>query len=192
VIQVAGALQFQVYQPSDKSATAIFSAGRGNLSAYEYSEQGPEVNFIYIGGAGTGTTRTFREHGLPTSIVRWGARIEDFIDGPDSTDITELDQAIDAELDQHAEQSSLSLTPMDTDALAFLDDYGLGDKVTAIVDGEPIQDIVREVHITLTPDGAEQITPTIGTPGQSNNSAALGVFDELRRLQARVKKLEGR
>jgi hypothetical protein len=45
-----------------------------------------------------------------------------------------------------------------------------------------IQDIVREVKISITPEG-ESISPMVGT-SDSNNNAILGIFDKMKKLQA--------
>ncbi len=163
IVQSGSDIEFQVYQPTDKTATIIFSEELGNLRAYEYSVEAAEANYFIAGGGGEGVARTFQEKGDSQSIVDWG-RIEQFRDRRDTTDTDELIQTIDEELLSKAEKTNLSTTPINTDAIAFLTDYGLGDKVTVMVDGEAIQDVIREVKITLTRDKGEVVTPTIGTP----------------------------
>lgn len=189
IAQAGSGLEFQVYQPTDKTATAVFSAGLGNLEGFEYSEEDAELNYVYCGGGGEGTSRTFAEKGDSTSIIDDG-RIEFFKDQRNTTDPTELTQAIDEELAQKAEKTSLGISPIDTQAVSFMTDYQLGDKVTVIVDDTSIQDVVREVSISITNEG-EVIKPLIGVPGSIRPEVS-NVFRQLRELKARINNLERR
>jgi prophage tail gpP-like protein len=110
-----------------------------------------------------------------------------FKDRRDTDDPAELQQAIDEELAERAERAGLSISPVDTEGLRFGVDYDLGDRVTVMVDGTPVRDLLREVKFTLTGEG-ETVTPTVGTP--SHPGAALGIFEQLRRLRSRVSGLE--
>lgn len=189
VVQSGTDLEFRVYTPTDKTATAIFSAGLGNLLAYTYSQEAPDANYIIAGGSGEGNARTIEERGDSSSITTYG-RIESFLDRRDISSASELRQAIEAELDERADRTTLSITPIDTEALAYLDGYTLGDKVTVVVGSTTIQDVVREVHLVLTPDGGEVVTPVIGTPGAQREN--LRFFDGLDRADRRIRNLERR
>lgn len=132
VVQNGNAMQFQVYQPTDKTTSVIFSPLLGNLIDFDYTETAPQANYVIAGGTGQGADRTTVESGDSTSIATYG-RIEEFLDQRDTTDPTQLQQAIIAELSQKANQTNLSMTAMDTDGMAFVRDYNLGDKVTVIL-----------------------------------------------------------
>jgi hypothetical protein len=223
IVQVGKNLEFQVYEPSDKTKTAIFSPLLGNLREFEYSSDDAEANYVIVGGQGEGTARTFVERGDSASITKYG-RIESFLDRRDTTDSTELNQAIDEELAQKAEQMSLSISPIDTEQLQFGRDYGLGDKVSVVITHpneiveveeinyfiseyqavpfqnerirkiqekiDVIQDVVREVKISITPEG-ESVVPSVGTP-ESLSSSILGIFDAVKKLHKRISNLERR
>lgn len=132
LIQNEDSLQFQVYQPTDKTKSVIFSPLLGNLIDFDYTETSPQANYIIAGGTGTGASRTTQENGDSESISNYG-RIEEFLDQRDTTDPTQLQQAISTELSQKANQTNLNITPVDTDAIQFNRDYNLGDKVTVIL-----------------------------------------------------------
>jgi hypothetical protein len=51
-----------------------------------------------------------------------------------------------------------------------------------------IQDVVREVKISITPDG-DTINPVVGTQ-ESNANTIKGIFDRMRKLTKRLSKLE--
>jgi hypothetical protein len=223
VAQVDNALQFHVYQPSDKTTTAFFSPLLGNLSAFEYTNENPTCNYVIVGGGGEGKARTINWDADNASIAKYG-RVETFLDRRDTTDTAELTQSMDEELTNKAEQNTFNFTPIDTPQLAFGRDYGLGDKVTIIltqpnevIDVETlyyfisayqtvpvqsekvrkiqekldvIQDVVREVKISITPSG-ETISPVVGT-SDSNNGSIKGIFDKMKKITRRVSNLERR
>ncbi len=222
IVQNGVNLEFQVYAPTDKTKTVIFSPALGNLWAYEYSTEAPEANYILCGGSGEGIARVIKEKGDSQSITDYW-RIESFNDRRDTADTTELNQAIDEELSQKKTKSSLSISPINTEAISFLRDYGLGDKVTVVVGqyykqtrteksnvflspyqvipvevqklqnsmrvDAVIQDVVREINLTLTPDEGEVIAPVVGTPGTTD---ALNIFKQIADTRKRLSKIERR
>lgn len=218
IIQNGNNLEFRVYEPSKKTKTAVFSPLLGNLKGFEYSLEDSEVNYIIAGGDGVGYSRIFMETGS-ASISKYG-RFESFIDKSDTSDTEEIQQAIDEELAEKAEKMSLSISPVDTEQLAFGRDYRLGDKVSVVITHpnelvseedlqyilssgdtsnraqsilqklEVIQDVVREVTISITSEG-ESITPTIGTPGTLSKKVPK-IFNEMKNLKKRISKWERR
>jgi hypothetical protein len=168
IVQSGEALVFEVYEPADMTATAIFSVDFGNLVGYEYQTTVPQANYIYVGGGGEGTARVIVEGG-DTASIDVHQRIEaSFRDRRDTEDTATLEQQRAETLLETQAQTSLSITPIDTDAVSFGTHYGLGDRVTVVIDGVEVQDVVREVLLTLTPDGGEVLTPTLGTPGATS------------------------
>jgi hypothetical protein len=182
-------LLFEVFQPEDVTETVVFSKERRNLSGYRYSVTAPEGNYILCGGGGEDTSRYFVGTGDEPSRVLYGT-IEYFLDQRQTTVESELLQALYNELEERTEQTGLEIYPLDVEGTRFMEDYDLGYRATVEVQGETIQDVIRSIQITLDKDG-EVITPTVGTPG-----AAVGttfrLFDQYRRLQGRVGKIEKR
>lgn len=163
-------LQFQVYVPVDRSASAVFSREMGNLRGYEYVTEAPTGNAIYVAGQGEGNARVIRLREDTASVALYNRRIEVFVDRRDATTTAELDQTGDEDLVRRADRGQLNLQPIDTEGLSFLAadltrGYQLGDKVTVIVHGVPVQELVREVRITLSPEKGEELEPVVGTPG---------------------------
>lgn len=221
VVQVNDSLEFQVYEPSDKTKEAFFSPLLGNLASYEYSKDNPTANFIIVGGGGEGKDRILLQKSDNTSIAEYD-RWESFKDQRDTSDLEELNQSLDEELANGTEQYSFNFTPVDTPQLSFGTHYGLGDKVSIVltqpnerVDIETlyyfisayqtvpvlsekirkiqekldvIQDIVREVKITITPEG-ETISPVVGT-ADSNKGLILGIFNKMNKVIKRLSHLE--
>lgn len=190
VVQVGAALQFQVYVPTDRTATAVFSEELGNLAGFGYRQGSPLADFAYVAGQGEGTARTIVEGGTTADIDTYG-RIETFKDRRDAPDVATLNQGLAETLAESISPTALSISPIDTAAVAYGREYGLGDKVTVVVEGTPIRDVVREVVLTLTPDRGEQLVPVIGTPGAASPSA-LTLFAAQERLSRRVSQQERR
>lgn len=149
VVQNGSTLQFQTYQPTDNTKSVIFSPLLGNMIDFDYTENHPQANYVIAGGTGQGASRTTVESGDSTSIATYG-RIEEFLDQRNTTDNTQLQQAVDAELSQKANQTNLSMTAVDTDGMSFISDYNLGDKVTAILTQPEITQITEELDYFIS------------------------------------------
>ncbi len=194
VIQSGSGLSFEVYQPTDKTALIKFSPDLGNLRSYEYLEEASEANYVYCGGSGEGIARIIAEGGDNAAIARYGRRIEMFRDRRDTADAGELNQTIAEELAQRAATKELRIEPVDTEAVTFLRNYFLGDKVTLVTHGGTITDKVREVRIRLSGRSGAEIEPSVLSPGQSSvlTDPYAGIFDQVRRLKSRLGQLERR
>lgn len=198
--ETAAQLIFEVYQPANKTASVIFSPQLGNLRSFRYSTIVAEANYIIVGGGGEGTARTFAEQGDSASITLFGRRIEQFRDRRDTTVAGELTQTATEELANKAGKTSLSISPLDTEGLAFITDYLLGDRVTVIANGAKrgtsippaitIQDIIREIHIVVQETG-EVIQPSVGTP-ESGSRDLFSIFNRITKSEARLRNLERR
>lgn len=188
--KVATALEFYSYMPVDRSASVKFSEEIGNLTSYRYETTAPAVTYVFAGGGGEGTARTIAENQDPDGVVGWG-RIEQFADRRDTTVTSELEQEITTKLAEGQEQLALDAVPVDTPSAAYGTHYSLGDKVTVVVDdgGTELAEVVREVKVSLTPAGPQQVSPVIGTPGRRD---LLRVLGSVRDLTARVVNLERR
>lgn len=185
----AGGLEFDVYQPVDRTATVKFSQALGNLGDYDYKVAAPTGNYGFGAGGGEGTARTIVEEGDSSSVATWGL-IEFFRDRRDTTDTTQITQSLDEELAKQASTRAVTITPIDTPQVAFGVHYGLGDRVTAVVDDLTIVEVVREVKITYSSAG-QLVQPTLASAG-SGPPAVPSFFRGTSRTQARVTDLERR
>lgn len=183
-----GGLVFNIYQPTDKSASVRFTEDLGTLAGFRYTREVPELTYDVIGGGGEGTARTIREAQDAAGLLLWG-RIERFDDRRDTTVAGELDQDLAKNLAEGAERTGISIEPIDTVAQQYLTHYDLGDRVLAVVDGRAVPEVIREVNIKLTPEGPQRVLPVIGSTGRN---PVLAVFTQLRKLGGRVRNLERR
>lgn len=182
-------LVFSVYQGTDRTASVKFSEENGTLAAFDYSADAPEATYVYCGGGGEGTARTVQEGQDSDAVATWG-RFEMFRDRRDTTDVTELTQTILEELAQTGEKVGLSITPIDVAGQTYGTHYGLGDRVTVVIDDVVIQEVIREVTLSYTPDGPQIIKPVIGTVARPTitslfASVARAALDKVRNLERR-------
>lgn len=186
-----GALQFQPVIPADRTGTAVFSSEVGNLSGYDYSRSDSDADYVIVAGQGEGTLRTFVEGGDTAAIANRARRSETFVDRRDTNDTAVLTQVRDERLMEQKARTSLSITPIDTAAVRYGVDYLLGDRVSVVVDGVRITDVVREVTLTLDAGQGERLMPVVGTPGASS-PAVPDLFERMARQSRRVSTLERR
>ena len=190
IVQVGTGLQFQVYAPADRTKTALFSRDFGNLRGYQYKLTVPTADYLYVAGQGEGTARTIVEGSDAAAVARDG-RFESFVDQRDTADPAALAQSLTENLAEKAATTSLSLSPIDTAAVTFGRDYLLGDRVTAVIGGTVIKDVVREVVLGIAGDGVERLTPVVGTPNASN-PAVPDLFDRQAAQERRLSQIERR
>lgn len=193
IVQEGLVLRYKNFAPVDRTATAVFSEGLGNLASFVYKRTAPESNYAFVGGAGEGTARTIYEKPDSASIAAWGRIEGDLVDAQSAANATELDQAGAKALMDSGVKTSLSVTPIDTAILAYGIHYGLGDRVTAVLDvlgpntdgliGDAVQDILRECRVSLTPD-ASTVTPSVGS-----QDASLSLLRMIRSLKDQGRRL---
>jgi len=154
-IRVVG-LQFQVYQPVDKTNEVFYSNEMHNLLKFSKNIQKPDGNYVYVGGGGEGTSRVIVEGGDSASMSRWG-RVEAWKDRRDTSDTGELTQAITQYLkEQNDKEQQIQFS-----ALASLDQVGLGDVISVVFDGVTYIETIRQILIKT--DGvSEEITTSSG------------------------------
>lgn len=184
-----GSLLWDVYEPTDRSSTVVFSPDLGNLRAFDYEKEMAGASKVIAGGGGEDTARVFREGEDATAITDSGL-IEVFKDQRQTTVASELDQAIDEELAAKKSPMNLSVRPADTAAMKYGRDYFVGDIVAEVLDGVPAVDVMREINRTYTPDGG-MITPVIGSPNATRPGTP-DIFKERRDLERRLSLQERR
>ena len=167
IVQNGTGLEFQVYEPTDRTATVRMDIDNNRLTKSEYAYQAPEATRVIVAGQGQGADRTLVER---TSLdseaaeTAWGKRIEVFKDQRNTNDTTELAQAGDEILaDKGFTVESVSVTPSDDQSMNYPTDWGLGDKVSVVVGETTISQLVTEVALVITEDGLK-VGATVGNP----------------------------
>ena len=167
VRQVGSALQFQVYQPTDRSGYIRMDIANNRLTDTTYSLAQPNMTRAIVGGSGDGAVRTFLERTSTTSLAAettWGRRIEKFIDSRSSSDSTTLATDGDSALATDGKsQITASVTPTDDSSMLFGRDWFLGDTVTVVVGTTELKSVVTELGISVGVDGV-RLYGTVGEP----------------------------
>lgn len=189
VQQQGSGFLFSVYQPVDRSASVKFSADLGNIRTYERKATAPRLNHVIVGGAGSGTSRSFLENEDSSAISTWKRRIVAFKDARNTTDIGELNQAATETLSGGVALTALTINPIDTPNQQYLIDYNLGDKVMVLTQGQggtinATADIIRQVTIQLQGGQASQVNPIVGQPGSAADATLTKQQDLEKRLLA--------
>ena len=190
VIQVGSVLQFQVFQPADRSGTARFSFGFGNLTDATYTTTPPTCTRAIVVAGGSPSPRVCKVYDRAAPLFP-GLVLEQFVDqtSVDSASVdlaAQMDQAGNEALTNGAGQGSLAISPIDLPLLRYGRDYNVGDTVAAQLRGGTwYTDVVQEV--TLTSNATEATTKaTIG------NSSATGAVARIYSYIAQLKKDVGR
>jgi hypothetical protein len=159
-------LDFLVTVPVDRSRDVVFARDRKNLLGYSEKETAPGANYLIVGGKGELEQQVLPVFGLSPSINRYG-RTEGFVNK------TNLDAAVDlsnvglTELNKALPKSAVEISTIDTESTQAFVHYGVGDRVTVILDGSARTGIVRELGVTINRRDLATVTPLVvldGTP----------------------------
>lgn len=160
-------LEFQVYEPVDRSANVRLDLYNGRLTKSEYSYSQPKATRTIVGGSGEAEARVFLEATTDESQSAektWGRRIETFKDAQSTSDPTELAQSGKEALASDGKTVvSVSISPSDDQTMLFGVDWNLGDKVSVVVGTAELISVVTEVGLVIGPDGV-RIGATVGEP----------------------------
>ncbi|MGW4728842.1 siphovirus ReqiPepy6 Gp37-like family protein [Streptomyces shenzhenensis] len=190
--QTATQILFGCYTPADRTATARFSTGLGNLRSIEYSQSAPTLTHALVAGTETegSSIRTYLEVPDTTAAATWW-RVEKYIDGgADNDDHGELTAAGTSEITEGAAPVELATITVDTDDLKAGRDFTLGDRVAvALPHGLQVTDVVRAIHLQATPGEGEQVSSVIGSPDATSDPRLVRL---VRTLNRRLGRLETR
>jgi hypothetical protein len=179
--------------PTDHTADVIFDFDKGTLNDFDYLWDAPDPdsggNQMIVGGQGQGTARVFAYGHDATSISSWG-RAEGYVDRRDTADATVMAGAASQALTNNKDNATYQAELSATGSVRFGVEFKLGDKVSTIVDGTVIADVVREVVITLDIQGQETVTPIVGGARATEIQAALGNY-RARQLAAAASRASG-
>ncbi|MFF1960988.1 siphovirus ReqiPepy6 Gp37-like family protein [Streptomyces sp. NPDC058220] len=190
--QIGSGIRFGCYAPADKTGSARFSLGLGNLRSLSYKASAPTATHVLVAGTETegSTTRTFVERADTAAAALWW-RTEAYLDGGADTDADgELTAAGNADLAEGSAPVELATATVDTPDLRAGIDYGLGDRVTvALPHGLEVTDLVRSIHLQATPDSGEYVTAVVGSPAATTDPQMVRL---VRTLTRRLGRLETR
>lgn len=188
---------FEVSEPRDRSAVAVFTNRNRTLEGFEWKWAAPEVTAVVAGGQGELTARLMAERTDDAAARLWRRRIERFRDQRSEDDIGQLRSDNAATLEDGIATESVSLQPAGTGAVEYGEHYVLGDIVRAQIYGPglvgpqgagayvDLVDRVTQVKWTATRSGV-QFSPVVGVEGEADLTGATA-----RALAKRIRQIEG-
>lgn len=155
--QNGSGLEFEVYEPTDRTALVRFDVENGRLTSADYSYLAPMVTRAIVGGAGELDERLFYEGTLTQSTdaeTVWGRRIEQFVDARSTELEAEFEQeANEALIDNGKTRVSVNVNPADNVTMLYGEDWGLGDTVEVTVGNITTTGVVYTVALSIQTDG---------------------------------------
>lgn len=165
--QVENYLEFQVYEPIDRTATVRLDMENQKLTKTEYSYASAKLTRSIVGGQGEAEWRRFVEVSNADSEAAetaWGRRIEVFTDNRSTRDTDALTESgLQALVDAGKTIINTSVTPSDDLNMRFGVDWFIGDKVSVVINDITASAVVTEIGISIGSDGV-RIGATVGTP----------------------------
>lgn len=191
VIQRGDVLVFETYEVQDRSDFIRLDVLNGTLSGQRATVSAPGVTRAIVAGQGELTKRQLLQVDSPASVeaeADWGRRIEQWIDQRNTDDWTELRQAGDEAIaDAGFTAVDIQLVPMEDSTMAFGTDWGLGDRVAVVVDGQELKSNVTGLVMKVGNNGF-QVGAALGDATGFNLDVALN--KRLSKAEKRVSLLE--
>ena len=153
-------LVLDCYEP--RNYPHLLSPESGTVIGGSYSLAAPTATRVVVGGNGEGVARDFRTYQDSGREVDWTDVIEVMKDARDSGSGDIYAHRADEALAEGAPLAGLSLELTETEHFRY-GGKGLrvGDLVTALINGQPYADTLREVQLSFDKDG-DNATPVIG------------------------------
>jgi len=179
-------IDFTVRAPANKTGSVRFGRELGNVLSLAVKYAEPVTTAALVAAEGEKQNRTLREY------TRAGERREEFVDqrqvdGSLTEANAEYEKAGNDALDNGAAQSSIGAVIIDTETVRWGRDYNLGDKVSVLTPYGEVQDLVREVRITVDETGVEEITSVIGSQDLASKDPLAA---SVRRINDRLSQIE--
>jgi microcystin-dependent protein len=195
MVQVGNTIEFQVYQPTDRSAFIRLDVANGTLSDQSVEFAPPEVTRMAVAGQGEGVARKIVSVTTTEAIAaeaEWGLIIEEFKDQRQTNVETELISAGIGDLNERGfTKVAVKATPSNDQTMVFMVDFFLGDKVTVIIDGQEPKSYVTEAAILVDDKGISTAVAIGDIKDFDSNSAIRGqVNDNTTRISSLERNME--
>jgi hypothetical protein len=179
VVERAGSLVFEVYEPIDLSSRVRFSAGLNNLRRVKLTHEAPAATVAIVGGQGTGAARTIVEC-VGAAAATWG-RSEVWVSSQEPTSDGLTQDGVKA-LAAGGEHYIVSAEAVDTPDQRFGIDFNLSDTVSVTTpNGVTVTDVVTAAKLTATPNAGDVVEIVIGSEWTAGYDQRSLVIRELER-----------
>jgi hypothetical protein len=140
----------------------LLSMEGGTIVGGSYSLSAPTATRVIVGGNGDGVARDFRTFPDAALEVEWNDVVEVMKDARDSGSGDIYATRASESLGEGAPMAGLSLELSETEHFRYGGDgLNRGDLVTALINGQPYADTLREVRLSWD-KGGDTATPVIG------------------------------
>lgn len=184
-------VEFDVYEPADKTKLVRLDIRNGGVQSNELGFTAPSATDVFVMGQGQGEERTIRRVTTPEAqaeAAEWGIRWESTKDQRQTDDVTELEQAgLEVVAEQGVTVNSLKVVPSDHPRMRLGVDWYIGDRITAVVEGQETQALVTQVATSITSAGVIR-QASIGDPVGFSFDAR--VASKVREVEKRVGAVE--
>lgn len=191
VVQRGAGLVFETFQITDRTKLIRLDVANGSLAGQRVAITPPGVTRAIVAGQGEMVKRQFLQVQTPESVAAeadWGRRIEQFIDQRQTDNWDELQQAGDKAMEESGFTAvNVQVVPMEDGAMRYGHDWGLGDKVSVVVEGQELVSNATGMVMKVGADGF-QVGVLLGDPTGFSADAALS--KRVTNTEARVSQLE--
>ena len=192
LVQVGTSLQFQVYQPVNRTSTIRLDIHNGTLQDQEVEHAPPEVTRMIVAGQGEGVERqmiSMTTAASTTAESDWGLIIEEFRDQRNTDVVDELEAAgLERLNDAGFTKVALKAVPSNDQTMIFLTDFFMGDRVSVVIeDQEQPNSIITEAAIVVDSQG---ITTAVAIGDIADFDSDSYLRQQLTDTQKRVDNLE--
>ncbi|MER6231735.1 siphovirus ReqiPepy6 Gp37-like family protein [Streptomyces sp. NPDC001616] len=191
VVQRGSSLVFETFEITDRTALIRLDVENGSLAGQRVAISPPGVTRAVVAGQGELVKRQFLQVQTAESIAAeadWGRRIEQFIDQRQTDKWEELQQAGDEAMEDSGFTAvNVQVVPMEDGAMRFGLDWGLGDKVSVVVEGQELTSNATGMVMKIDADGF-RVGVLLGDPTGFNSGAAMA--KRVTNTEARVSQLE--
>jgi len=195
-VQVGNKIEFQTYEPQDRSAFIRLDVVNGTLQETNIEVAPPELTRSIVAGQGELEERQFIQVTTTESLqaeADWGLIIEDFKDQRQTNVVEELEQAGLGDLNERGfTKVAVKAVPSNDQTMIFLTDFFLGDKVSVVIEGqEQPNSNITEAAIVIDETGMKTAV-AIGDVKDFDSDSALRqtVADNTRRVSSLERNIE--
>lgn len=178
--------------PAALTGRARLSYRVGTIRSWTQTNTAPTATRVLVAGAGSGTTKVWRDVTTPDSIqaaTDWGGHRVMFLQGPDSFDNPELDQAGKSQLSESVGTTALAVEAAEAPGLLAFQDYEVGDQVTVELMSNPqfpiVDNYVSGISVTVD-SGGPQVVPSFGDPNDLHPQLTMAQMIKAQRRRIRA------
>ncbi|WNO28732.1 minor tail protein [Microbacterium phage FlameThrower] len=188
-------VEFDVYEPADKTKLVRLDIRNGGVESNELGFTAPSATRVMVMGQGEGAERTILPVTTPEAEAEaeeWGIRWESTKDQRQTDDPVELEQAgLELVTEQGVTVNSLKVVPSDSPRMRLGVDWYIGDRITAVVEGQETTALVTQVATSISSAGVIR-QATVGDPtGFSFDAKVASKVKDVERRIGQVERLVG-